>query len=128
MKAVVIRVEPRADDAPVVEFTCGTGTGKGRWRSSTPPERGARYDVELDVEDVEPEPVEPAVARLSHDGSTNRIVAFIESIHDDGLLIVRLSPDCLLMVETPSWEHFQSGQWISLRVPVQSLSVWPFGF
>lgn len=129
MRIVPIRVAPRADDAPLVEFTCGIGTGFGRWRNSTPPERGAAYDVELDVNEFDTlDPAESAGASMSHDERTNRIVGLIESIDDDGMLFVRLSIGCLMLVETPAREQLRSGQWIRILVPVERFSIWPFGW
>lgn len=133
MRILVTGVAEHRDGAPGVAFSCAIGSAVARWQGKTQePHVGAEYDVELDIDDVlRPgdtlQLIESSQAAIKHSEEVNEIIGLVEAVDDDGMLFVRLSPDCLMMVEITHQERLGPGQWLRMRVPRQALSVWPFG-
>jgi hypothetical protein len=117
---------------PLVHFTCAAGDAEAIWKSKTlTPVNGREYDVELDIDPIlrmgENAAVElglmPALAMI---GTQVQIVAIVEQVDDDGMVYLRLSPDCIVMIESAG-PKIQCGQALRLVREPMALQVTPFG-
>jgi hypothetical protein len=108
----------------VVEFECAVGAGRARW-SGAPPRVGAHADVELDLDaDVKLEPCDEAPSlRLDH-GDT-LLVAAVERLEDDDAVVLRLSPDGLLL-HHPDVPLGEGTKGVRARLAANALCLTPF--
>jgi len=91
----------------LVTFTCAAGRGVARWTSARPvPAVGTSLSVELEL-DREPDVEEERQSRVAAappsledtDGGV-LLTALVEWVEEDGVALLRLSPDAILLVET----------------------------
>jgi hypothetical protein len=120
VKIEVIGVGDR-DGTTLVAFTCAAGHGEGRWASARPaPAVGACLTVEIDI-DHEPD----EERRSTHvDGAPSLerteggviLTAVVERVDEDGVAVLRLSPDAMVLVET----HFGWSEDDTVRLQLRS--------
>jgi hypothetical protein len=105
-KQMRIVVEDVTEDL-FVSASCLAGRIRGRWKSSRGvlPVVGREYDVEVDI--VGPvslnaaTPIDEAatVGRVWLEEQSVVLECLVEAVDEDGILTVRLSRDCLIMIE-----------------------------
>lgn len=100
------------------------GTIAGSWREDSPvPLVGQAVEVEFDIDhlvratDVVVTP--GTVAAVSTDGNVVR--GLLESVDEDGMGYLRLTPDCLAMLETDG--SVAAGEWVQFRVASRAVGV-----
>jgi len=92
-------------DPLLVNFESSIGNGSGRWASSIPPEPGTVYDVEFDIDSCLSQIVAKQASDelgIRQDGSEVVLAGKVDSIDEDGMAYIRLSKDCLIMIEAGS--------------------------
>ena len=88
----------------IVSFYSTVGAGFAKWASSEKPSKNNSYDVELDIEKTVSEAwdkknsYKPKSA-LMVDGTKVIVQGILESIDEDGMAYLRISPDGLIMIE-----------------------------
>jgi hypothetical protein len=115
-----------------IAFSCAIGGGVATWRSAHgPPHAGRSYDVEIDIADsmelgrntsilAAPRPA------ISGTEERARLSGTIDSVDEDGLVYLRLAPDCVVMIDASPGE-FEPGHAVELDVPIASVELVPFG-
>jgi hypothetical protein len=130
VRVQVVEVRPQDDQSIVVRFSGIPGEGLARWAGSYAPAVGETCSVELDLHVG----IEGSCAwrndreqlELMYRDGKNILSGQLESVDPDGIGYFRLSPDCLIMVETsPGWD--KEGTWISIQVSPANLSMTPQG-
>lgn len=112
-----------------ITFRAAGGRAKARWNSSRHrPSVGDSLSCELDVDldikfGVNASVSEDGSALEAHDGYTT-IRGVVESIDEDGMLFLRLSEDCLLMVQSRGFPP-DLGTRISFQVTDNDLVLTP---
>lgn len=115
-----------------MRFGCFAGEAVALWKSSRViPIQGREYDVELDVDTVLTIGGNATIERglrpnLSVHGTQVQITGTVERIDPDNLVLLRLMPDCLLMVETTG-STFPCGAAVRFAVEPTALWLTPFG-
>jgi len=115
----------------IVTFDSTLGRGAGVWRSERwSPQLQASFDVELQFElpaalGVNAELTSVSQARVRTVPGSVELTGRIESIEPDGMGFLRLAADALEMVELQG-DSFRAGQWITLRIPIPSLRLYPY--
>jgi len=108
-------------------FSCENGDAICIWKSKAEPTLETTYDVELDINgsisDLQipnPEVGEYFIhAKLDYSTINGRL----ESVESDGMGFLRLSDDCLIMIETGS-ARLSEGQWIKLEIHYSKLVIY----
>lgn len=130
MKIHIESVQANGSGALEIVFSSTAGRGRGIWSKGVPT-TGRSYDVELDVN----EPVKIGINATLSDSeqcsiSTREekvvLCGNVESVDDDGMVYLRLSTDCIIMLESEP-EAVQPGRWLMLGIPVGSLELAPQG-
>lgn len=90
-----------------ITFTCAAGRGVARWKSVRPvPAVGASLSVELeldrepDVDEERESRVTAATPSLELTDAGVLLTALVERVEEDGVALLRLSSDAILLVET----------------------------
>jgi hypothetical protein len=100
----ILEVVGGTEHPPLVRFDAKAGRAAALWNSEVvPPKVGKEYSAELDVNLVLSSDARAAhggVESLSESGDSVQIGATVEGIDSDGLLYLRISEDCLVMVES----------------------------
>jgi hypothetical protein len=131
MRIHVVSTKQGADGHLYVTFEASPGRAVARWSSKRyKPEIGRSYDVELDADTAADRQTNTNTGRtdvrsLRFENDEVVVEGSVESIDDDGLAYVRLSDDCLLMIETAG--AFSAGEALRIILPAQALSVTPTG-
>jgi hypothetical protein len=114
---------------PIVRFECASGIGKAVWKSQKiHPEINAEYSAELDIECVGHSiriHRDRVHQPISHSTDNVTLRGSIESVDNDGLGYLRLSNDCLVMLDAVSPELV--GAIVELTVAVAELTVYAHG-
>jgi hypothetical protein len=102
------------------------GQVSGRWReSSRAPQVGQWLNVEIGIDWVacgaEVVDAENLTASLQVESETNIIVGRMEVIDEDKMGFLRLTPDCIVMVETDG--ALTPGNWVRMRIPSSSTEI-----
>jgi hypothetical protein len=127
MKIQVTEVSTHADGSWRVRFESSAGNARGKWVARDhAPQTGKSYTVELDVDVVADKKSNVCAKRqephtLSARDDTALIEATAEAVDEDGLAFLRLSDDCLLMVETSG--GIAPGDVVRIVVPTRSLEI-----
>ena len=61
---------------------------------------------------------------MSSDGNTITITGLIEHVDPDGVGFLRLSGDCLVMLESAG-NSIKPGMWLDIASPVASVDLYP---
>lgn len=112
--------------ANIVEFSTNVGIGIGTWNNNEIKE-GAQYTVELDIEQKleignNVKIVSEKGCFIRYSEHENEIQGVIDGVDEDGMIYLRLSIDCLIMIESPK-EHFKEGDYLLLTVNVNNLRI-----
>jgi hypothetical protein len=113
-----------------VAFACAAGRGEGRWGSVRPaPSVGERLSVELDLDRVPDQAAErrskvaPCVPSLERTDLGVVLTAAVERAEDDGVAVLRLSQDAIVLVETDfGWA---AGDMVRLELAQDALRLTP---
>ncbi len=100
----------------------------GTWGTSIAPFVGAAYDVEfnLDASLDETERTEADGRReLAMDGDHVLVRGLIGAVDDDGVVVLRLAPDCIILIE--SLEAHRVKEPLGLKLSQDALQIFPFG-
>lgn len=130
MRIRIVGVEERADGGLVVEFAGRAGTGRGRWRSrDDAPVVDASYELDITVAielggnaSLDDARSAPAVRCTPESCS---FTALVEAVDEDGIATLRLSADCILLVE--SIQQLRVGGVLAIDVSVDAVAITPFG-
>jgi hypothetical protein len=131
VKVQVISVETASDGALMATFGSLCATASAHWRSKKfTPHAGEEYDVELDVSVIadratNTRSVEVASPALFVQGEMVLLRGAVEGVEDDGLVYLRMAPDCLVMVDTAG--GISTGDVVQICVPSSALSITPTG-
>ena len=116
----------------LVTFTCAAGRGVARWTSVRPvPAVGTSLSVELEL-DREPDVDEERESRVAAappslevtDGGV-LLTALVERVEEDGVALLRLSSDAILLVETAfGWA---ANDTVRLELDFGALALTPLG-
>lgn len=132
MKVIIQDSFSSSDGTTVVTFECLVGAGIARWKGGASlPVVGQSYHVELDVDqELEKDRNVSVSAKGSHALSYREeivtIQGMVEQVDYDGLVCLRLSQDCLIMLEAAQGA-FQPGEWLTLQVGSDTFSMTSFG-
>lgn len=100
----------------------------GRWKSKEMPKVGyetyAEIDIDIPIEEIDIEEMLQESFDLDSNNVKNIISGLIESIDDDLIHFLRISDDCLIMLEARKVK-LNVGQFYRLTVPVESTSITP---
>lgn len=127
MRIKLVDICSEADGSYWVTFESTAGRVRARWSNKTVlPKPGKEYDAELYVAATADRQTN---AQTSSDKSTRLLVfgdmievsARIEDVEDDDVMFLRLSPDCLVMIDSTG--GFTAGEFVSIRLPTDALSV-----
>ncbi len=130
MKVTIVSADNH-DSHCVARFQCRTGTGLARWAGREPPAVGRPISAELDCHAVISFGANASfgksgalgVAELG--GGLLSIQAYVEGQDDDGMTYLRLSEDCIIMVE--SLETGLEGAWLHFVVAADQITLTPSG-
>jgi hypothetical protein len=131
MKVQVIDVFEAKDGSRAVTFKARCGTGIAQWRSERiSPHVGEEFDIEFDVSATadratntrNTEIVSPA---LQVQGQVVLLQGTIESVEEDGMALLRMATDCLVMIDTVG--GISIGDVVQICVPSSALSITPTG-
>ena len=116
--------------ALLVKFSSIPGVGFAKWGGNDEPFPGQYLDVEIEIDETiyigkNAHLQSQHVFEMSHDSKSLTLSGFVEDQDDDGLVYLRISTDCLLMIE--SVEPNLAGRWIELEVPASSVKLYPTG-
>ncbi len=131
MKIIVLDLI-RVNEDSFVSFQCDSGEGIAKWMNKRSPIVNNSYDVEFDIYKTISETIQNRFKQipenaLSIDGNTVFIFGALESIEDDGMAYLRLSTDCLIMIETGE-ASFNEGEKILLKIEHCDLEVTAQGY
>lgn len=111
----------------IVTFNSKVGTGRAVWRNNGAPRLIYEYDAEFDIDGplehfrVEFMPEEPEYS-ISIDGNSVILTGMIDSLDNDGMAYLRLSDDCLIMLESDT-TILSTGERVRLKLDSQELEV-----
>ena len=130
MNIKIINAESHVDGW-LITFLCRAGKGAGLWVSSLVPEVGFEYTVEVDIDKSIDE------LRYCNEAQNKQSIEFcssvvlirgmIESIEEDGMCYLRLSDDCLIMIDSGDIV-FEEGGWIELKLAPIDIEITAQGF
>ncbi len=116
------------EGSSIVTFECDLGKGAARWKNPRARAKVAhKYDVEIDLEltlrigdncQVSSE----RVPRISLEGNSVIVVGSVDGIDVDGMVYLRLAPDCLVMVETDG-DAVREAMWLEIVAPIDCVFV-----
>ncbi|WP_444897337.1 hypothetical protein [Microbulbifer sp. SSSA005] len=126
MKIKIISFET-VDGNTVVNFGSDVGDGIATWVGANKPVKNYEYDVEIDIEksigQVKSSNNESEGRySISLEDNSTLISGEIESVEEDGMAYLRLSQDCLIMIESGDSE-VKGGDWISLKIQCEDIEV-----
>jgi hypothetical protein len=120
-----------ASERVLVRFLDTAGTpGASRWGGRAAPQLGRGYDVEFNLGDSVV-PCMRAALETSRfgiwecSGGEVQVTGNIESIDDDDVAYLRLSPDCLMLIDSDSGS--QCGACVAFRIATELLIATPQG-
>jgi hypothetical protein len=114
-----------------IRFSSGCGEGTAQWASDRhSAEEGCGYHVEFDIDVPLEAPMpsrasSPPEAGFSRMGDDTLVVGILEALDEDGMGCLRISSDCLIMVET-RLDASSIGKTISTRLNPAQLRAFPF--
>lgn len=116
-----------SDGSSIVRFRCAAGIGAGKWLVSVwqySVETYAELDITPVLElgrimDINPHETNDCIECSQ---SETIIIGKVESLDDDGMAYIRLSDDCLIMVESVHGELAQ-GVRVKIRLPHEQLVI-----
>lgn len=127
MKIQIEAVHEESEMRNLVEFATASGRGWGRWANETTPKVGEFWDVEMDLSaGLVPFKRENGQYSITVVDGLNHLMCFSESIDPDGLVYLRLSEDCLLMVE-PGDGWRETGCWVTVIASADAIEITPIG-
>ena len=104
MKVRVLEVTQHSEETSIVRFESAAGTALARWASAAlEPRVGEEYSAELDFRVVLSEDartIESDANAFEELEGLVRVSGRVESVDADGMLYLRVSRDCLLMIES----------------------------
>ena len=114
------------NDESIITFSCSAGEGAGTWISSGEPCSGKECSIEIDIDKsldelncTELSNSEMKIA-LVEDGV--RLSGELEDIESDGMCYLRLSPDCLTMIESGDMQ-VKKGQFLALELSTEDIEI-----
>lgn len=121
-----IKILETLEENKYILFNSQHGRGLGRWAGSSPPKINEEYNVELNIEFIlsfdNCNISNNEMGKISIIEQKLHINGKIESIDDDGMFFLRLSRDCLLMIESEN--NFNIGAWLSFFVEKEKVDVY----
>ncbi len=111
---------------PIITYTCSAGKGAGTWSNSGEPYSGKEYSIEIDIDKSLDElnctklSNSEMKINLLEDGV--RLSGELEDIESDGMCYLRLSPDCLIMIESGDIQ-VKKGQYLALELSVGDIEI-----
>jgi hypothetical protein len=131
MRIRVVDVKKDESGPTYVTFEAAAGTAAARWASrAQDPESGKEYHVELDIDVTADKNTKARDAHVDTRclfmiGSNVVVRGTVEAVDEDGLAYLRLSPDCLVMLETAG--DIGAGDVIQMDLPPSSVSITTIG-
>lgn len=112
---------------PILEFSTSIGSGIGCWHNNNLPNEGEWVSVELDINEIlkigfNANLSTDKVCFIRHSEDENEIQGIVDGIDEDGLIYLRLTPDCLIMVES-SEDQIKEGDYILLRINAKNFVI-----
>ena len=111
-----------------IRFASDIGVGVACWKSKGAPVVGDTLQVEFDIN----VPIEKGrnafiadkmVFTMDHDCDHSIVLCgVVDSVDDDGMVYLRLTEDCLVMIESRAG-HVQVGEWLLLRCKIESVAI-----
>lgn len=121
-----IKILEILEENKYILFNSQHGSGIGRWAGSPPPKINEVYNVEFNIEFIlsldNCNISNNETGKISIIEQKLHINGKIEFIDDDGMVFLRLSRDCLLMIESES--NFNIGTWLSFFVEKEKVDVY----
>ncbi len=115
-------------DAQIVTLERENQTLSGHWSTNAIPLLGTMTYVEIDIDvvmdDIDREEVLETRSRSVLSGVNNIMIGVVESIDDDLMHFVRISDDCLIMIQS-NITKLRVNTFYQLIVPINSLSIHP---
>lgn len=126
MKITILDVA-KVNGGYFVSFKSGAGQGIAKWMNEKNPVASHSYDVELDtdktISDVSKDASNQTPENaLTIDGDKVLMFGILESIEDDGMAYLRLSPDGLVMIEVGD-DSLSEGESMLLEIERSDLEV-----
>lgn len=113
-------------DSLFVRFIGSSGTGVGVWKSNSIPTVGKEYSVELDIEksmeELEFERVQNSAIGITEIGEKVKITGIVDGVDPDGMCYLRVSNDCLIMIDTEEIK-ISNSEIITIFVPVGEIEI-----
>lgn len=130
MRITISDVE-MVDGEVFVYFKSAAGQAFAKWMNSEYPRLNYCYDVELDTDKSISESVTEGFIdmprdNLSMQGDVVFMYGALESIEDDGMAYLRLSPDALVMIESGE-KRFSAGESVLLKFEKSEIEVTALG-
>lgn len=128
MRIHVEEVNLLPDSLQLVRFQCQSGETWGNWSNhQLVPRRSQDYSVELDVDQVMTLGQNASYSRQSecavnHEEGLVTLNGLVEDRDDDGMIYLRIAPDCLMMIESEGAE-IQKGKWLQVRLEPSFLRI-----
>lgn len=127
MKVEIQALVVHAQGAPTVVVATPIGTAELVLGSRAPVAVGERCDAELTLEarlqrGVNLWPAEVGTPRLVSEGEVTTLVGVVEAVEDDGVVILRLARDLLVMIDADPGE-VAAGEWVRVALPLRAVSV-----
>jgi hypothetical protein len=127
MRIQITEVTAEHSGVVAVGFQSVPGSARARWLGNNcAPVSGKSYDVELDVDALADANTNMRIVAepdtgISSNGATVRLCAMIEDMDEDGMAYLRLSDDCLLMIEVAG--EVAVGSAVEIRFPQEAVTV-----
>jgi len=115
------------DGNVVVYFKSSIGDGIAIWVGEKEPIKNYEYDVEIDIESS----IDQVKSRnnankgrysISIEGNSTLMSGEVESVEEDGMAYLRLSQDCLIMIESGD-SKVKGGDWVNLNIRCENIEV-----
>lgn len=119
------------DSNAVVSFNSSVGDGVATWVGANGPVKNYEYDVEIDIEKSIGQvrgggDKSESGYSMSINGNSTYISGEIESVDEDGMAYLRLSRDCLIMIDSGD-SKVKGGDWVNLTIQCEDIKVSPQG-
>lgn len=111
----------------LVEFASPVGRAHGKWKGDEIPRRGVQYRVEVEIPDgasVGREPLVPTGFLADDEQGGTIISGTVESVAEDGVVVLRIGPDIVLLELVEPALMPQPAQVMSLNVP--EIALYPY--
>jgi hypothetical protein len=113
-------------------FSSNIGSGAGFWAGKSMPFIKSSYDVEIDIDSKFEEGISAFISSNSNnaimlDGDYLVLNGTIDSIDEDRMVFLRMSLDCLFMIEGGNYK-FKVGDWITFKTKISKVKIWPIGY